>query len=285
MTRPAVVLRLPARRAGAWADTLLDGLAPAAARIADRLRLPAPTLVVLRPHDDPALVVGTARFPLPDHDQPVRLAAAFEVALEHHAFAAWLAPALAARGLATGGFWLPHAATRGLDLDALVSLAEGNPGEEAIAWRLAERFPPALGLLVSPDAPQQGTDPPAIREAAQRAAAWSGIPIPVPALLPPDAGVEAGATMLALGTMRARMASAAALDGMLLMLAGAVVDPALVVALCTDEARLPRRLAARALAGDGAVRLAEAMVREHTAQRWPIDLASLAEETAGLAAQ
>lgn len=283
MTRPSVTLGLPAWRSGAWVDELLDAFAPAAARIAARLGLPGPTLVVLRAESDPALVIGPVRLPLPDHDRPVRLAAALEVMLEHQAFAAWLAPALAARGLAPSGFWLPHAAARGLGLEALASLAEGNPGEAAIAWRLAERFPPELGLLVSPEAPQHGTDVEALRGAAQRAAAWSGIPIPVPVLRPADPGVEAGATLLALGARRARMASAATLDETLLLLAGDVVDPALVLALGTDDQRLPRRLAVRALAGDGAVLLAEAIVREHEARRWPIDPVPLAERVAGLA--
>jgi hypothetical protein len=283
MTRPAVTLALPGRRDGAWTDTLLDALAPAAARIADRLGLPAPTLVVLRTDDDPALILGTGRLPLPDLDRPLRLAAAFEVMLEQQASQAWLLEAIAARGLPAQGFWLAHAASRGLGLDALAGLAEGGAGEDAIAWRLAERFPPTLRLLISPEAPREGTDARALREAASRAAAWSGIPIPVPELGPPDAGVEEGATMLALGSQRVRMTSAAALDEMLLLLAAAVVDPALVLAVCGNETRLPRRLAVRALAGNGAVRLAEAIVREHRERRWPVDLVPLAEHVAGLA--
>ena len=283
MTRPAVTLALPRRRGGAWTDALLDALAPAAARIADRLGLAAPTLVVLRDDGDPALILGTGRLPLPDHDRPLRLAAAVEVILEQHASEAWLLGAIAARGLPAEGFWLAHAASRGLGLDALAGLAERGGGEDAIAWRLAERFPPVLGLLVSPDAPREGTDAQALREAAGRAAAWSGIPIPVPALGPPDPGVEEGATMLALGARRVRIASAATLDETLLLLAAAVVDPALVLALGADETRLPRRLAVRALAGNGAVRLAEAVVREHRQRRWPVDLVPLAEHVAGLA--
>jgi hypothetical protein len=282
MTRPAVTLALPLRRGGAWADALLDALAPAASRIADRLGLPAPTLAVLREDGGPALILGAARLPLPDDDRPLRLAAAFEVMLEQAAAEAWLLEAVAARGLPAEGFWLSQAAARGLGLEALVGLAEDGAGEDGVAWLLAERFPPETGLLVSPDAPREGTDAQALREAAGRAAAWSGIPVPLPGLRLPDPGVEQGATMLALGARRVRMASAAALDETLLLVAGAFIDPALALALGADEARLPRRLAVRALAGNGAVRLAEAMLREHGERRWPVDPVPLAERLVGL---
>lgn len=282
MTRPTVTLMLPSRRGGAWWESLLDAFAPAAARLAARLGLPEP-LVVSRPTEgDPALGFRGTHIPLPDHDEPVRLALAFATVLEHQAYPALLAPALAARGIEPRGFWLPQAAARGLGLEALRALAAGRAREETIAWRLAERFPPDLALIVPPEAPQQGADPVAIRAAADRAARWCGLPIPVPGLRPPDPGLEPGATALAVGATRLRLRALSDLDSALVMVAGATVDPGLVIGLCLETHRMSRRLAARALADGGAVRIAEAIIRDHRDGRLPIDLVSLAARAAGL---
>lgn len=283
MTRPTVTLRLPSRRGGAWCESLLDTFAPAAARLAGRLGLAEPLVVSLPTEGEPALSVGGRTAVLPDHDDPLRLALAFAAMLEHQAYAALLAPALAARGIDPRRFWLRHAALRGLGLEALAGLADGGAAEETIAWRLAERAPPELALMVSPEAPQEGADAASLRAAAERAAGWSGLPIPVPGRRPHDPALEAGGSVLAVGARRLPLDALSELDGALLMLAGAMVDPGLVIGLCLEAQRLPRRLAVRALAGGGAVRLAGAVIRDHRDRRWPIDLVALAEQVAGLA--
>lgn len=286
MTGPAVTLRLPAWRDRTWADALIEAFKPAARRLAERAGFDELKLDVLYADDRPALLLGEKGCLLQDGDRPLSLAASMEAVLEEQVWPAWLAPALAARGVRTDGTWLPQAAARGLTLEDLEALAADGADEERIAWHLADRFPPRLSLLTRPDPPPLLSEEAARRAAAERAAALSGLPVPVPPGPVPDLAVSGSGLALEIGIRRVAFSEAEMLDWILFSSASSFVDPGLVVALCTDEQRIPRRLAVRALAGvERPVRIAERIIAEHVGRAWPVDLVAILEEVTGLAAQ
>lgn len=218
MTTPSLTVLLPEDHPEAWADELLEQLKPALALLADRCCVAAPILAVKRNGDHFVLLSGENRYALPPEPSPARLTSSLCDVLNDHLWETIHAPAFSARGGSKPyGFWIRHAADRGLT------------------------FVLALGVR------------------------WSPIP-----------------------TLQE-------LEWALLLRAGCFIDPALVLALCTDQKHIGRRLAVRAMQGDTPVRIAERLIHQH--RRFaaclihqppipsPIDIALTIEEELGLRTQ
>lgn len=280
-------LALPAEAPEAWADAAAERFRLRLSRLAHDLGVSAPPLSVVRARTAPAVSFGGT--PLGPPRGPAG-AMAEQVLAALPGVLAWpalLAPALAAQGFAET-WWLRHAARRGLGLQDLLSLSAGAD-EEALAWRLAERHPPLLVVRAGRSAAKALADADLRERAARDSASWSGLPIPLPPppeqdpfLAPDEAALSLGA--LGFAPFRADGAGGwrAALGQALWDIAPVLVDPALVLALLTDEARLSRRHATLALSRTGAVAIARRIAEASEESEDPVDLAAIVDDAAGL---
>jgi hypothetical protein len=280
---------LAAGRGAAWTAQVVERFGLSLHRLCRALAAPQPSLTVLEEGDAVALVVDGARIALPEGMTAGAIARRLEDLSSVLAWPAILAPALAARGVGAT-WWLHHAALRGLTLDSLADLAEGGADDETIAWRLADRHPPVLTLRAGAQAMAPLADRELRARAAQDAAYWCGLPVPIPAPPVHDAALGPDEARLALGVLpppsfaweadggwRAPLAKA------LRHAAPALVDPALALALMTDEARVSRRSAAAALARTGAVVIAQRMAEAVSDPSGMVDLATIVDVAAGIA--
>jgi hypothetical protein len=167
-------------------------------------------------------------------------------------------------------------------MDALAELAGSFADGTELAWRLASFWPSPLQLQAGAGALAALADEAVRRDAAREAARATGLPIPIPGEPMRDLSVGHDEAALMLGVLRHSLPGPDDLAAGLARTAIALVDPGLVIALCTDPQRIPRRLAACALRGDGAVRIAERLIAALERGKTPLDLLAIVEETAGL---
>jgi hypothetical protein len=170
------------------------------------------------------------------------------------------------------------------------ALAVDAADEETIAWRLADRHPPRLTLRAGAEALAILGDDALRARAAQDAAFWSGLPIPIPPAPVADAMLGPGEAALSLGVLpmpgfarEADGAWRAPLAKALRHAAPALVDPALALAMVTDEGRIPRRHGALALARTGAAGIARSIAAVIEDAFGMVDMAAIVDEAAGIA--
>lgn len=284
-----ITLTLPAGRGAAWTAEVRERFGLSLRRLCRALAAPVPDLAVAE--EGEAVRLGARGTELTVHGGLGAEATARRLG-DLAGLLAWpaiLAPALAARGVGET-WWLVHAARRGLTLAELAALAEGGADDETIAWRLADRHPPALALGAGAEALPLLADDTLRTRAAQDAAFWCGLPIPVPPPPVHDAALGPGEAALCLGGLplpafawEAEGGWRAPLGKALRHAAPALVDTALALAMVTDEARIPRRHAALALARTGPVAIARRMAEASEDPFGMVDLAALVDEAAGIA--
>jgi hypothetical protein len=107
-------------------------------------------------------------------------------------------------------------------------------------------------------------------------------PLHDPALGPDEATLALGALPLPAFAWEAQGGWRSSLAQALRAAAPALIDPALALALITDEARIPRRHAAAALARSGAVPIAQRMVEAAADPLAVVDLAAIVNAAAGI---
>lgn len=293
MTTPSLTVLLPEDHPEAWADELLEQLRPALARLADRCCVDPPILAVKRNGDHFVLLTGESRYDLPLEPSPALLADSFSYFLNDHLWETIHAPAFFARGGSMpNSFWIRHGADRGLTFEELSALAALGSDDNRLAWHLADRPAPRPLLHNRPNVLSTLTASELRRGVAERVARWSGLPIPIPAAPTTHLSVSGEEEVLALGVRWSPIHTVEELERALLLRAGCFIDPALVLALCTDQRHIGRRLAVRAMQGDTPVRIAERLITQH--QRFaaclihqppipsPIDIALTIEEELGL---
>ncbi|MCU0983946.1 MAG: hypothetical protein MUC89_03250 [Acetobacteraceae bacterium] len=284
-----ITLTLPAGRGAAWSGQVVERFVLSLRLLCRALEAPEPAFTVTEQGEEVALATDGVRLPLPPGLAAEAVARRLDDRIGLIAWPAILAPALAARGVGET-WWLRHAALRGLTVGDLAALAAGGADDETIAWRLADRFPPVLSLRAGERTAAAFGDASLRDGAAQQAASWCGLPVPkLPAPLrdaalgPDEAALALGALTLpafAIGDWddpRASLATA------LQQAAPALVDPALALALVTDEARVSRRHAAAALARTGAITIARRIAEAATDMFGMVDLAAIVDEAAGIA--
>lgn len=277
----ALTILLPEASDPAWVDVVRARVGGGAEAMAASLGLAPPSLVVTRQGSEAVLLAGPVRQPLGAAGVPMTLAVAAIETLSINAWQALIAPALAARGVGAQR-WLRHAARRGLTVDELAALVRDDAPEELIAWRLADAHPPTFTLMAGRHAMATLADAEFRRAAAMEAATHAGLPIPIPGEPVPDPLLDDDQAVLMIGALRRPILPPAGLGRLLALLAPSLVDPALAVALLTDEARIPRRLGTLALASPGPVAVAEAMLRAMELAPWPIDLQAVVETASGI---
>ncbi|WP_291297129.1 hypothetical protein [Elioraea sp.] len=280
----ALTILLPEDAHDSWAAIIRAIVGSAAEAMTEGLGLPPPSLVVTRQGSEVVLLAGPSRHVLHAAPTPEAIAEAALHALSLDHWEVLLAPALAARGIGAR-WWLRHAARRGLTIDELADLARNDASEDEIAWRLADTYRPTITLMAGRDARAALSDADVRRGAAMQAAALTGLPIPFPGEPVADPLIEDQAAVVMIGALRGPALSPTGIGTVLAALAPALVDPALAVALMTDEARIPRRLGTLALAAPGPVAVARAMLGAFESALWPIDLVAVVEAEAGLAAR
>jgi hypothetical protein len=284
-----LALSLPPGRGAAWSAQVSDRFGLSLRLLCRALGAPVPSLEVVEEGEEVLLIVAGTRHAVYGGTTAEEIARRLADRLCLLAWPAVLAPALAARGVGETG-WLRHAAWRGLTVDALARLAEGGADDETIAWRLADRHPPVVTLRAGAAAIGALGDETLRERAAQDAAAWCGLPVPKPppplhdaALGPDEAAVVLGALPLPSFAWDAQGGWRSSLAQALRAAAPALIDPALALALLTDEARVPRRHAAAALARTGAVSIARRMVEAAADPIAIIDLGAIVNAAAGIA--
>ncbi len=257
----------------------------AAARDISRLTsaygLPPLDITTLREGDEAAIVVGDSRRSLAGDAAVMPTQAAYVARFATVMWRALLAPALAGHGV-TPGWWLRHAARRGHALDALARLARGGASDEIVALRLAELPMPVPALAGGDQAIVALSDTASRRQAAQAASEDTGLPVVIPTAPEWDAGCHQNELALLLGAWHGPGFAPDALAGELARLAPAFVDPASLVAMLTDEARFPRRLAALALAELGPVPLARRVVEFADSGAGRVNLRAMVEAALGV---
>ena len=283
MSRTEITLTLPEGTQAGWHERFTDRLTLRLGEILDDLGRDPPLLMHRTDDLTGQLSIGQQVVPISYHADPIRAAEAAFARLHGLRWPVVIAPALAARGVAQG-WWLRHAARRGLAIDDIQSLGKGAADDEAVAWRLAERHPLDLHVFAGRDARAVLHDATERKAEAMRAAAMTGLPILIPDDPKPDAALDADQARLRIGALRGPGFAAADLSGALIAEAPAMIDPAVVIALLTDETRLTRRLATLALARTGAPRFAQMMVVLTEQKHAVADIAALAEAAAGLVA-
>lgn len=285
---PALALILPATCPSRWADAVEERVHLSLRDLCRALGLATPALPVTRGGGTALLRAAGTRHEAPEGLGAAETARHLAAALAPFSWRALLAPALAAQGI-PATWWLAHAARRGLTLRELAALAADGANDDTIAWRLADRHPPLLALRAGEQARAALVDE-AVRHAAARdAAAWTGLPIPLPpqpgvdpSLGPGAAGFRIGALPLPDFAEREDVGWRPVLAFQLCGMAGALVDPALALALVTDEQRVRRRHAERALARAGAVAIARRIAEAADGLAGIVDLDALVDEEAGL---
>jgi hypothetical protein len=282
-------LTLPEGRDRAWTEEVLARFDLSLRRLARALDAPVPEAPVTTEGDVVVLAAGGTEVRLMETHGTDALARRLGDTLSRVAWPAILAPALAARGVAES-WWLRHAALRGLTLGELTALAVDAADEETIAWRLADRHPPRLTLRAGAEALAILGDDALRARAAQDAAFWSGLPIPIPPAPVADAMRGQGEAALSLGVLpmpgfarEADGAWRAPLAKALRHAAPALVDPALALAMVTDEGRIPRRHGALALARTGAAGIARSIAAVIEDAFGMVDMAAIVDEAAGIA--
>lgn len=281
-------LTLPDAADEAWASQVVERFHLSVRRLCHALDAPLPAITIAREGEEVALVVDGRRIA----SSPAVAADAAARRLEDLAgMLAWpaiLAPTLAARGVEKS-WWLRHAALRGLTLSELAGLAEASATDEAIAWRLADRFPPVLSLRAGERAAAAFANTGLREQAARQAAAWCGLPVPKPPAPLRDAALGPDEAAISLGVLALLTFSVSDWDDLRSTLAAslrqavpALVDPALALALVTDERRISRRHAAAALARGGAVTIARRIAEAAGDVFGMVDLAAIVDAAAGL---
>ncbi len=264
---PALALILPATCPARWAAAVEARVHLSLRDLCRALGLATPALPVTRGGGTALLRAAGTRHEAPEGLGAAETARHLAAALAPFSWRALLAPGLAAQGV-PATWWQAHAARRGRTHRALAPLLALRAGEQARA---------ALGDE-------------AVRHAAARdAAAWTGLPIPLPpqpgvdpSLGPGAAGFRIGALPLPDFAEREDVGWRPVLAFQLCGMAGALVDPALALALVTDEQRVRRRHAERALARAGAVAIARRIAEAADGLAGIVDLHALVDEEAGL---
>jgi hypothetical protein len=282
-------LTLPEGRDRAWTEEVLARFDLSLRRLARALDAPVPEASITTEGDVVVLAAGGTEVRIMETRGTDALARRIGDTLSLVAGPAFLAPALAARGVAES-WWLRHAALRGLTLGELTALAADAADDETIAWRLADRHPPRLTLRAGAEALAILGDDALRARAAQDAAFWSGLPIPIPPAPVADAMLGPGEAALSLGVLPMPGFSWSAEGGWrpplanaLRMAAPALVDPALALALLTDEARITRRHAQAAMARDGVVAIAQRLATAAGDLFGMVDVGAIVDEAAGIA--
>ncbi len=284
----ALTLSLPPARGAAWSAQVSERFGLSLRQLCRALGAPVPALEVIAAGEEVLLIVAGTRHAVHGGVTAEEVARRLSDRLGLLAWPAVLAPALAVRGVGETA-WLRHAAWRGVTVDALAQLAEGGADDETIAWRLADRHPPVLTLRAGARAIELLDDETLRERAAQDAATWSALPVPKPppplhdpALGPDEATLALGALPLPAFAWEAQGGWRSSLAQALRAAAPALIDPALALALITDEARIPRRHAAAALARSGAVPIAQRMVEAAADPLAVVDLAAIVNAAAGI---
>jgi hypothetical protein len=277
----ALIILLPERVDTVWVTIVRERVAAGAAALAEPLGLMPPSVVVTRQGSEAVLLAGAARHPLHVTPTPVAIATAALHVLFVERWSVLMAPALAARGIGAGR-WLSHAARRGLTCDALAHLARDDAAEEMIAWRLADAHPPAIGLMAGQAAQGPVSEEGFRRAVAQAAADGIGLPVPIPGAAAPDPLLDDDEVVVTIGALRCPVVRQGGIATILGLIAPALIDPALAIAVLTDEARIPPRLGALALARGGPVAVAEALLRAVELAPRPVDAVAVVERAAGL---
>ncbi|WP_144186562.1 hypothetical protein [Elioraea rosea] len=277
--RERVVLVIPATVAPGEAYAVRDAASAEIAALVSCYGLAPVEITLLREGAEAALVVGDSRRTLGQGSAAG--AEAYHAGFAALLWPALLAPALAARGI-TPGWWLRQAARGGLRLAELDAVGRGNPGEDVLALRLAERPAPELALAAGADARSALAEEAVRRAAAQEAADRTGLPVVVPAGPAWNPERRDDEAMLVLGAWRSAPFAPTALADALSRLAPAMVHPGAVLAMLADESRMPRRLAARAIAEVGPVTIARRMI-DAADSGGRADLRSIAEAALGVA--
>lgn len=278
--RERVVLVMPEAVASAEADAVCDSAAAEITALVSGYGLEPVEITHLREGAEAAIVVGDSRRAF-SHGVVVG-AEAYRAGFAGLLWPALLAPALAARGI-TPGWWLRHAARSGLRLDELAALGRGNPADDVIALRLADRPVPELALLCGADARTPLAEAGVRRAAAQSAAERTGLPVIVPSPPAWDPERHNEEAMLVLGAWRTAPFAPAELDDALVRLAPATLHPGAVLAMLVDAGRIPRHVAARAIAEVGPVALARWMIESVDSDVSEADLRAIAEAALGIA--
>lgn len=284
-----ITLTVPADRGATWTNTVVEQLDLSLRRLSRALAAPLPTLAVAEERGAVVLAAGDVRLAQSPGIPPATIGRLLGDQVSLIAWPGIVAPALAARGVGET-WWLRHAALRGLTIDELAALAAGGADDDTIAWRLADRHPPLVTLRAGTEARATLEDQELRAQAARDAAFWSGLPVPIPASPLHDAALGPGEARLALGALpqpgfawEAEGGWRSPLARALRHAAPALVDPALALALITDEARIPRRHAAVALARSGVVAIARCIADAAGTISRPVDLAAIIDDAAGIA--